>query len=65
MDRYEDAAADFTKAIDLDPTQINAYAGRGKVEIKLGLTGDACKDLQKAQEMGATDLEELIKENCK
>jgi hypothetical protein len=44
--------ADFDRAIDLDPSFAEAYANRGIGHIHFGDYDRACKDFQKACDLG-------------
>jgi curved DNA-binding protein CbpA len=51
LDKYEDAIADFSQAIRLNPHYIEAYKYRGLVCSQLGLELRATSDLTKAAEL--------------
>jgi len=51
---YKDAAAAFTRAIDIWPEYADAYLYRGIAEHNLGQTEDALADLDKATDLDAT-----------
>ena len=51
LERYKDAASDFSKVIFLNPTMSSAFLERGKARIKLGRDDDACDDFSRAAEL--------------
>ncbi len=52
-ERFEDAAAAFARAIELNPQMSRAYQLRGQVLIKLGREGEAVPLLQQGYEIAA------------
>jgi len=73
---FNQSIIDYSKAIELNSNYYQAYANRGTAKINL-LTGrgnikpsrkktqDACKDLERAKELGDTSIEDLIFIYCK
>jgi tetratricopeptide (TPR) repeat protein len=61
---YIGAIADYTKAIELDPTFGHAYYNRGLLKNALSDTDGACMDWSKAGELGDSNAYELIKKHC-
>ena len=61
---YRGAIQDYSKAIELDPANGNAYYNRGFEKGSLGQIDSACLDLSKAGELGYFEAYEAIKENC-
>ena len=58
------AIADFSKAIELDPTDFNSYLNRGYAKYNLGDKAGACLDWNKAGELGLGNAYDLIKKYC-
>ena len=54
LDQYEQAIADYTEAICLDPQLAVAYYNRGMGHQQLANSDDAARDLQKAAGLGFT-----------
>jgi len=54
------AISDFTKSIEFDPKNTDAYYSRGLAEANLGKTEEAKEDLQKVLEL-APALKEQVK----
>ena len=52
LDKFDEAIADFTKAIEINPKNGNAYAGRSWVWGKKGDYDKANADWAKAKELG-------------
>ncbi len=48
LGKYEEAIADYDRAIDLKPDLVTAYNGRGIAKGKLGQRSDAVKDYDQA-----------------
>ena len=76
MDKRAEAIDDYTKCIELKPGWAEGYACRGKERIYkiiwdnnntyVSIYGkDACADLQRAKELGATDVQEALDLYCK
>ena len=47
LEKYDEAIADFSKAIELNPDFMGTYYNRGSVYIKLGKYAEACADFTK------------------
>ena len=56
---------DYTEIIKLNPKEGKAYHLRGLAKLKLKKKKDACKDLNKAGELGYFDAYADIKKYCK
>lgn len=56
---FDDAIADYTKAIELDPELAAAYFNRGTVLYRLCLFEEGLKDLMKSFELDPTNPEFL------
>jgi tetratricopeptide (TPR) repeat protein len=52
LKKYEEAARDFTKAIELQPNLAEAYYNRGVMAYDTGKKAEGCVDLQKASGLG-------------
>ena len=64
LDNYQGAIADFTKVIELDPDNADAYYNRGiKKSILKDLNG-ACADLRKSVILGRRDSQNFIGKKC-
>lgn len=61
--KYKKALVMFDRAIQEFPADPDFYTQRSLCRMVLGLAG-ACDDLRRAKELGATDVDNLIKENC-
>lgn len=58
-DRYAEAALEFKKVIELEPRHGTARAMLGLCQFRLGLDGEALKDLDAAKTIGIADDEQL------
>ena len=61
---FEQAMIVINKAVDVNIDNPVAYRKRGVIEYGCGLKENACKDWKKAKEMGDTEVNEIINENC-
>ena len=61
---YRGAIVDFTKAIELDPTNGYYYSHRALAKYALSYIDGACLDWSKAGELGEADAYEYIKKYC-
>ncbi len=59
------AVLDYTYALNLKPDYSIAFANRGICFFKMGETEAACKDWQKAFDMGIIQVEEYLEKNCR
>ncbi len=57
---YQGALTDYNKAIALNPKYAEAYSHRGNVFEKLHQQDNACKDFQKAHDLGEPNLEDKL-----
>ena len=55
VNKYAEAMADYTKAVELNPADERSYLGRGQAEIYLGQWDGAIADLSKAIELQPDD----------
>ena len=55
VNKYPEAQADYTKAIEMKPDDERSYLGRGQAEIYLGQWDGAIADLSKAIELKPDD----------
>jgi Tfp pilus assembly protein PilF len=58
------AILDYTKAIELNPENKDAYALRGLEKLSNFDSDEGCLDLRKASELGDTKADELIRKFC-
>jgi tetratricopeptide (TPR) repeat protein len=63
--KYDEAIAEFSKAIEINPNFKAAYFNRGLVEVVLGQKEKGCLDLSKASELGEKDADKMIQKYCK
>jgi tetratricopeptide (TPR) repeat protein len=64
LGHHDDAIADLSTAISMDPTLQRAYAARAVELITLDRKSEACPDLQKAKELGDTTVDEMLLVYC-
>jgi len=64
VEKEVEAMADFSKVIELDPSNAEAYYQRGKIMVSLGQSADGCVDLQNALKNGNTNAKKLIAIYC-
>ncbi len=62
---YEGAIKDFTKTIEINPKNGQAYINRAECEFLLNQKKEACDDWAKAVELGKLEAKARIKKNCK
>lgn len=62
---YENAIADYSLAIGLNPNIADAYYSRGQAKARAGRMKDACPDWIKAAELGNSEAANVIVYNCK
>jgi tetratricopeptide (TPR) repeat protein len=65
--QYDQAIADFNKAIEINPRDPLAYNNRGFIMFKLGNTKRACSDVKRACELGGDcrPYKFLRRKNCR
>ena len=61
---FKGAIQDHNKAIELNPSDAEAYSARGLEKLSLGQKDNGCLDFSKAGEMGYLEAYEAIKGNC-
>ncbi len=61
---YNGAVRDFTKVLELDAQNAQAFFGRGAAEFAQGNQIDACKDWHKALALGHKEAADMIKDAC-
>ena len=57
--------ADFDRAIELNPQYATAYVNRGMAKASLNNSGAACRDWQRAVDLGLPNANELIQKYCR
>lgn len=65
IEKEVEAMADFTKVIEIDPSNDEAYLQRGKIMISIGQNFEGCTDLQNALKYGNTSAKKLMAIYCK
>jgi tetratricopeptide (TPR) repeat protein len=63
--KYDEAIAEYTKAIEINSNFKAAYFNRGLVEVVLEQKEKGCLDLRKAAELGEKDANKMIQKYCK
>ena len=61
---YKESITDFTKVIQLDPTDTEAYNSRGRARFESNDKKGGCLDWSKAGELGDFNAYEVIQEKC-
>ena len=61
---YQGAIDDYTKAIEINPQYVDAYANRGIYREAVNDLKGACVDWRKAAELGDERSAEWVKEQC-
>jgi tetratricopeptide (TPR) repeat protein len=62
--KLEEAISDYSRCIELNPKDANAYESRGLLLIQMNQTERGCLDLSKAGELGCTRAYNSIKKSC-
>lgn len=65
MEKYEKALVDLDNAIKLNPKSKESYGLRGNVKFMMEDDAGACKDFQKALDMGSKEYSDVIKKYCR
>ena len=55
---------DYTKAMEIDPIDADAYYNRGGANMVLGDRKNACIDFKKAASLGDKDAAEWVRDQC-
>ena len=58
------ALADYTKALEINPTYANSFYDRGLTKMALGDKKGACLDWEKAADLGYDLANTMIKKFC-
>ena len=61
---FTGAIDDYTKLIQINCNDSDAFFNRAYVKNKVGDIKGACEDWKKAADLGDEEAEQLIKENC-
>ena len=61
---YKGSIADYTTSIEMKPGYAKAYYNRGVSKYYGDQKTEACKDVDKAKELGFTDIDPLVKKYC-
>ena len=61
---YRGAIEDFTKAVELNSEDSEAFMNRGMARITIGQKESGCLDLSKSGELGYSEAYRAIKEFC-
>ena len=61
----EGSIEDCSQSIKIKPGFPNAYVQRGLAKLQLEKKRDACRDFQKANELGSLEADQLIREYCR
>ena len=64
IEKEVEAMADFSKVIELEPSNAEALYERGKILISVGQNIEGCLDLQNALKNGNKNAEILIDAYC-
>ena len=64
-DKRDQMASLAHKSIELDPNNDNAYVNRGLAYFYLKQMNSACRDWQKASDMGNEKATEAVEQYCK
>ena len=62
---YKGAIADYTKVIELQPADSDAYYNRGLAKANAGMKSEACDDFWKAAQLGDKIAKKYYKLNCR
>jgi tetratricopeptide (TPR) repeat protein len=65
LKKYEEAIAEYSKAIEINNNFSAAYYNRGLVEVVLGQKESGCLNLKKAEELGEKSASIMIQKYCK
>jgi tetratricopeptide (TPR) repeat protein len=61
---YAGAIVDYTKALEQNPSFVEAYEERSHTYYRLSKNAEACSDIRKAIDLGGTYLHDLLKAYC-
>jgi tetratricopeptide (TPR) repeat protein len=62
---FKHAEDDFSMALDLTPKDAMVYYGRGMVRLYMNKNSDACRDFEKAANLGSSEAANQLELNCK
>ena len=62
--QFREAISDFSRVIRLDPSNADAYLGRGSCHFQLKEADSACGDWKKAFSLGKQEARLLLQQNC-
>ena len=62
---YDKAIIDYTKVIELNPNNKDAYYWRGLSNMNINNIVNCCSDIKKAQQLGCTFIDADVLNSCK
>jgi Flp pilus assembly protein TadD len=66
LKKYDLAVTDFDKALEIDPTNQEAYNNRGWAKLGMDDKKGACKDWKKSKKLGNGEAKIILENNhCK
>ena len=61
---YEKAISDYSKAIELNPENADAYNNLGLAYFKQGFLDNSCQNFVKSAELGSEEAKENVEKFC-